>query len=999
MPRKSSKPKSGSSSNQTSPQRTRSTAATDGLSDDAKLREPVSFPVVAIGASAGGLEAFIQLLRALPHDTGMAFVFVQHLHPDYHSALADILSRETRMRVREVEEDTRVVPNQVFVIPPNAEMVILNGRLHLLPRESYQKTLPIDQFFRSLAQEQGAGSIGVVLSGTASDGTLGLKAIKAEGGITFVQDEKTAKYGGMPHNAIAAGVADFVLPPDRIGKELARIAQHPYTHEHARRAPDAPPAIEREDLNKIFVLLRLQTSHDFTHYKSSTIERRMRRRMVLNKLERVQDYVRYLQSNPKEVTELFNEILINVTGFFRDPDAFNALAEKVFPRLTQRTPNTHIRIWTPGCSTGEEAYSIAMALQEFMAERGENFPIQIFATDIDEVAIETARAGLYPDAIAQDVAPERLKRFFVKVEGGGYLISKTIRDMCVFAIQNAVKDPPFSKLDLISCRNLLIYLAPVLQKKLLSIFHYALKPDGVLFLGTAETVGGMADLFRPLDPKERLYEKKVVAPLHLEVSIPTGVPPEPKPSQGAVRRLPVEGGLEQLADRLLMNKYAPPGVVVDEQMNILHFRGRTGDFLEPAPGEASFKLMKMAREGLASDLNSAIREAIRNRLPVRRSGIRVRHDDESKTVDIEVSPIVNDTLSEAYFLVVFKEQPEPAAIPSNQNRKNAVTTKKGNDVLKLEEELSATREYLQSVIEQQETTNEELRSANEEIQSSNEELQSINEELETAKEELQSTNEELATVNEELHNRAQELERANNDLVNLVDSINIPIVIVGRNLRVRRFTPPSEKLLNLIASDVGRPISDIKPNVECPELMDLIKQVIDEIQPKHCDAQDRLGRWYSIRVYPYKTLDNRIDGAVVAFIDVNEIKASLEAARQAHLYTEAIIAAVRQPLLVLDKDQRVVSASKSYYDVFQVTEKETVGNLVYRLGNGQWAIPQLRDKLDRAVAHGEEFTDFPVTHRFEKIGVRTMNVNGRQIPSGFAEPMVLMQIEDRTDSN
>ena len=960
--------------------------------------ELAAFPVVGIGASAGGLEAFTELLKELPDDTGMAFVFIQHLHPNYESALAEILSRETPMPVLTACEDLPLRPNHIYVIPPNADLIILNGHLHLLARQAYEKNLPVDQFFRSLAQEQGARAIGVVLSGTASDGVLGLKAIKSEGGITFVQDEKSAKYDGMPHNAIAAGLADFVLPPARIAKELLRIARHPYARPPAEPRAELEPAVEREDLNKIFVLLRLQTGHDFTHYKTSTIVRRLRRRMLLNKLDRVQDYVRHLQNNPKELTELFHEILINVTGFFRDPDAFKVLADKAFPRLMEHPPHHHIRVWVPGCSTGEEAYSIAMVLQEYMAEHGANFPIQIFATDIDEVAIETARAGLYTEAAVENVSPERLKRFFAKVDGG-YLISKTVRDSCVFAIQNAVKDPPFSKLDLISCRNLLIYLGPLLQKKLLSIFHYALRPDGVLFLGTAETVGGTADLFRPIDPKERLYEKKMSTPATLDVAIPTSPPPELKLTPATNRRPRAEGVLERQADRLLMTKYAPPGVVIDEHMNILHFRGRTGDYLEPAPGEASFKLMRMARDGLASELNAAVREALRTRTSVRRFGSRLRQDGRNVGVDIEVSPIPAEGVVEPYFLVVFQDRPEPVE-PSKRTQvkrqRTASSDEKSTEVRHLEDELSATREYLQSVIEQQETTNEELRSANEEIQSSNEELQSINEELETAKEELQSTNEELATVNEELQNRAQELERVNNDLINLVDSVNIPIVIVGRNFRIRRFTPPSEKLLNLIASDIGRPISDIKPNLDCPALLEHISQVIDTIQPKQFEAQDRQGRWYSIRIYPYKTVDNRIDGAVIAFIDVNDIKESLEATRQAHLYAQAVISAVRQPMLVLDKDLRVVSASTSFYDVFQVNEKETVGNLVYRLGNGQWAIPQLREKLEKAVEQGDEFANFSVTHRFEKIGACSMNVSGRQIRSGFETPMVLMQIEDVT---
>lgn len=953
--------------------------------------EPL-FPVVGVGASAGGLEAYTQLLRGLPTDTGMAFVLIQHLHPGYESALTEILGRESRMPVSEVQDQVMVEPNHIYVIPPSADLVLMHGKLHLLPRKEHEKSMPIDQFLRSLAADRGGRAIGVILSGTASDGVLGLKAIKAEGGITFAQDEASAKYDGMPHSAISAGVVDFVLPPDKIAEELARLARHPYVSAKKLGKSGPEVSVPVSALERIFMLLRTHTGHDFSYYKRSTIQRRITRRMLLHKLENLSSYVRYLEENPPEVRELFHDILINVTGFFRDQDAFDALTEKAFPAMSERPEGAVVRIWVPGCSTGEEAYSIAIALLEHLGDRANSVPIQLFATDIDELAIDKARVGIYPENIVQDVNPDRLRRFFSKVENG-FQISKRVREMCIFATQDVTKDPPFSRVDLISCRNLLIYLGPVLQKRVLRIFHYALKPNGFLFLGTAESIGGMADLFHAVDPKEKVYAKKAVATPHDQIGIPLELPAVAIDDLKGVKPVRPAVDLEREADRLLMAEYVPAGVVINAHMDILHFRGRTGAYLEPAPGEASFNLMRMARDGLALELNAAVREAIHARGKSRRTGIRFQDDGKTRFVNVEVTPLVDPGLPEPYFLVVFQD----ITVPTPTSQPDAAKQPRDAEVRRLQDELAATKEYLQSVIEQQETTNEELRSANEEIQSSNEELQSINEELETAKEELQSSNEELATVNDELQSRAHELERANNDLTNLVTSADIPIVIVGPDLRIRRFTVQAERLLNLIGSDVGRPLSDIKPNIEIPNFNETVVGVIDSVKPMQCEAADSQGHWYSIRIHPYKTADHRIDGAVIAFIDVDRIKRALDETREAREYAEAMVAAVRHPLLVLDRDLRVVSASKSYMSAFQVTEKETIGNLVHRLGNGQWAIPELRAKLEETSRDGTEFDDLVVSHDYPHLGPKTMTVSGRRIPS-TAElgPMVLMQIEDMT---
>ncbi|HJW81744.1 MAG TPA: chemotaxis protein CheB [Acidiferrobacterales bacterium] len=1001
LPRKTKagiKPKTGSAEPPTPPRR--STAIEVAAPEP--VTQGVGFPVVGVGASAGGLEAFTLLLQRLPADTGMAFVLVQHLHPEYESALTEILSRATSMPVAEAADGMAVEPDHIYVIPPNVYLAMLHGILHLLPRISISgQNLPIDHFLRSLAEDQGSKAIGVILSGTASDGVLGLKAIKGEGGITFAQDEKSAKYNGMPHSAITAGCVDFILPPDKIAAELARIARHPFLA-YARPdwvrkgvpADEALPA-SKDDFNKVFLLLRRFSGNDFTYYKHTTIQRRVRRRMLLHKLDRLKDYVRYLQEHPNEVRDLFHDLLINVTSFFRDPEAFAALKETVFPAILGRAEEAPVRIWVPGCASGEEAYSIAITLLEYLAEHGNGIPIQIFATDIDDEAVGKARAGIYPENITSDVSAERLRRYFVKVESG-YQINKQIRDMCVFANQNVIKDPPFSRVDLISCRNLMIYLGQVLQKKVLTTFHYALKPSGFLLLGTAESIGEFADLFRTVDPKVKLYGKKsITTPLHVEFG-PVSQPPTTVPEAAEIPAIRTSLEIQREADRLIMNKYAPAAVVINEQLDILQFRGQTGAYLEPAPGEASLNILKMAREGLKLELSAAVKQAVSHHATARRSGVGVKQNGQIRSVNIEVTPIKGASAAGHCYVVIFQDVATPAAGAKAAKHTKEKTKPAARDkrVTDLELELAATKEYLQSAIEQQETSNEELRSANEEIQSSNEELQSINEELETAKEELQSTNEELNTVNDELEGRNHELSQLNNDLTNLISSVNLPVIIVGADLRVRRFTPQVEKLLSLIATDVGRPIGDIKPNFTIPNFGALIAETIDTVRTTQIEAQDHDGRWYSVRIQPYRTLDNQITGAVIVFIDIDLIKKSLEAASIARDYAESVVSAMRHPILVLDKDLRVVSASAAYLQTFQVSAHETLGNLLYRLGNGQWGIPQLRGKLEDVIARDTAFDNFPVTHAFEKIGKRTVAVSGRRIPSGpTTPPLVLMQIE------
>ena len=834
--------------------------------------------VVGVGASAGGLEAFEQLLRSLPNDTGLAFVLVQHLAPKHESMLSELLAKATRMPVVEVTQGMGVQGNHVYVIPPNADMSISDSVLHLSPLSPDRALrMPIDSFFRSLADTHQSRSIGVILSGTASDGTLGLQAIKALGGVTFAQDEQSAKYSAMPRSAIAAGNVDFVLPPEAIARELKRIA----THVKVLGPDERPEAEERitpdATLNKIFFLLRNFSRVDFSFYKPGTIKRRITRRMFLRKIDKLEAYLQYLRRHRDEVEALFNDVLINVTSFFREPDSFEALKTVAFPAImAQKGPNLPIRIWVPGCSTGEEVYSIAIILLESLGEKAPNTQIQIFATDLSEGIISKARAGIYPESVAMDISSERLRRFFLKVENG-YQINKHIRDIVVFAKQDLAKDPPFSKLDLISCRNVMIYMSQVLQKRILPLFHYALNPGGILFLGSSETVGGFGELFVPLDKRNKIYTKKTMqSPVPLDFVARFHADQEIRVNAEAPKTL----DLQKIGEQMLLYRYSPPSVIVNDRLEIVQFFGQTGPFLDPLPGDATLNLLRMVKTGLHLELRTAFQKAKRNGA-VRKDGVLVQEDGGLKTVDFEISPIKNIPGGERHYLVVFEEANRSIIEEPKKNKTQAPATKTGKREMsqlelenkRLKEELDASREYLQSIIEEQRTTNEELRSANEEIQSSNEELQSINEELETAKEELQSTNEELTTVNEELQNRNEELSKVNSDLSNLLSSVNIPIIMLGNDFRIRRFTPMAEKVMNLIPSDVGRPITDVKPNVKTPDLRKAIQRTIDSLEIQEFRVEDHEGRWYSMRIRPYRTVDNKIDGVVIVLLDIDTRRA------------------------------------------------------------------------------------------------------------------------------
>ncbi len=1206
-----------------------SDASSQREGDRSGAREPDrnrAFPVVGIGASAASLEAFREILEHLPAGTGMAIVLVQPIDHTSPNIQIDLLSLSTGMQVTEVRDGTVVRPDHIYVIQSQSRVAIAEGVLHIVPGEwGRGRHRPIDYFLRTLARDRRHRAIGVILSDTDSDGVLGLEAIKIAGGITLAQDARSAKFDSMPSGAIAAGHVDIVLTPEGIARELARISRHPYITPLRTEAQSAG----RHTVRKILSLLQKAKGIDFTDYKPNTLHRRIARRIVLNKLEGIEDYIQFLRAQAAEVEALYQDILINVTSFFRNPEIFAVLKERVFPLIVQRrVADATIRIWTPGCSTGEEAYSIAISFAEFAGEQAEHLPVQIFATDLNDKGIEKARTGFYTKEIAKDVSPERLRRFFTEAEGG-YFVNQSIRDMVVFAQQNVLSDPPFSRVDLISCRNLLIYLEPVLQKQVLPTLHYSLKPAGILWLGKSETVGSTTGMFTPLDKKHRFYSKKTV-PTPLTVKAMSG--DAAYQQAAAAQKANYDGtqvrndrAVHKEADRVLLARYSPASVLINADMEIIEFRGTASAYFEPTSGKATLHLLKMASEGLMILLHSMIKQAKTDDATVRKEGVRINSDGVSRIINLEVTPIKGRTANEHCFLVAFEpaseQNPGQAAKPraaktgrttgrnsgrakesdrlrqelaaarayvqslveqhkaaneelqsanreiqarnkelqsineeaktarealESGNKKLAIlndelnnrdlesdrlqqelaaarayiqslagqhkgvteelqsanqeiqarneelqssneevktareslesgnkklvilndelnsrnleadrlqqelaatrayiqslagqhkaaneelqsanqeiqarneelqsineevktareSLESGNKKLvilndelnsrnleadRLRQELVATRAYIQSLVEQHKAANEELQSANREIQASNEELQNINEELKTAREELESGNEILVTRNDELNNRNLELSVLNNDLNNLLGSVNIPILVLGSDMRIRRFTPQAERVLSLNATDVGRPVGDIKLNIGMPDWEELISEVISTVSVREREFQDKHGRWYSMHILPYRTPDNKIDGAVVVLIDIDDLKT----------YAEAIVKTVHEPLIVLDENLRVRTANRAFYETFNLSTEEAQNRFIYELNNRQWEIPKLRTLLEETLRRNNQVQDLEVEHEFENIGLRTMLLNARRLKQvNSRAPLILLVIRDITE--
>ena len=931
----------------------------DATLSETQTQSEQGFPVVGIGASAGGLAAFEAFFAALPADTdpGMAFVLVQHLAPDYKSILADLIRRYTRMQVFEVEDGMVVQPNCAYIIPPGHDMAFLNGSLQLLePGEPRGHRLPIDFFFRSLALDQHERAIGIVLSGTGSDGTMGVRAIKGEGGMVMAQNAAFAEFDGMPRSAIATGMVDYELSPSEMPAQLIAYAGHAFGTSPGAVALSAPNV--KNSLNKIFILLRAQTGHDFSGYKPSTIRRRIERRTAVHQIDAIDGYVKYLQSSSVEIEALFRDLLIGVTNFFRDPDAFRVLQDEVIPGLFAGKPaDSVIRVWVAGCSTGDEAYSIAILLAEHIEALKQSYTVQVFATDIDSRAIATARAGVYPANIAADISPERLARYFTaEADGSAYRINTNIRDLLIFSEQDVIMDPPFSRLDLITCRNLLIYMDTELQRKLIPLFHYALKPGGWLFLGTSEGIGEFSELFAVLDRKAKIYRRKEDLPGVQHAAFARFLPSV----KGVHASLPLGGArptdntqsLRQLTEHALLSHVVAAGALVNARGDILYLHGSTGMFLELAPGDAGVNnIVRMAREGLRRELTIALHKAVGTGDTVACPGLRVKTNSEFTGVNLTIRPVMigpGSTPESPLFLVILEEA-APATVISDPSSATsgrasqvhvagAATPDAEAHIATLKLQLQAKEEYLENIIEEAETSTEELKSAGEEMQSVNEEMQSANEELESSKEELQSLNEELATVNNELVTTVADLSRANNDMNNLLAGTGIGTVFVDHLLRILRFTPAASVIINLISADVGRPVSHIVSNlVGYDNLVADVRAVLDTLIPRNAEVSTLEGKTYTMRIQPYRTQENVIEGAVISFVDITEMAQTRDALKRANaLHRLAVIVRdSHDAITVQDMEGRILAWNPGAVRMYGWSEAEALElNVVDRIPEG-----------------------------------------------------------------
>jgi two-component system CheB/CheR fusion protein len=909
------------------PEESAATAA-DAPSAESKPQSPGP-PVVGIGASAGGLDAFKKFFAAMPPDSGIAFVLVPHLDPAHESLMVELLARHTTMPVVEAENGMPVEANHVYIIPPNRYMTIHGGVLRLTgPVERRTSQTSIDLFLRSLAEDQQERSICIILSGTGSHGTLGLKAVKAAGGMAMVQDPATAEYERMPQSAIATGLADYVLPAEQMPDALIKYVRHAYVNggRHIEAAPEAA-----DQLTQVLALLRTRSKFDFRAYRKKMLTRRIERRMGLNHFDSIPDYMAFLRGHPEELKQLIKDLFISVTSFFRDPDAFQHLASQVVaPLVESKDADAVIRVWVPGCATGEEPFSIAMLLQEQLAATHKSCRVQIFATDVDEDALAVARQGLYPESISGDVSPERLARFFAKVDDHTYQVNKQVRETVTFAAQNLISDAPFTKLDLISCRNLLIYLEPDTQKKVVTLFHFALNEGGFLFLGSSETIGRQIDQFEALSKKWRIYRR--IGPSRPErVDFPIVATAEVRRAGRGPAEAPgfPPTNFAEVTQRLLLEQFAPAAVLINRKYEIFYYFGPCAQYLEFPTGQPTHDLSLMAREGLRTKLRGAVHRAVRDGASVTLTGVQVKRNGSHHPVRVAVRPVQAPKAAEGLLLVTFEDEaPSSARPPSPPGPEGEGEPGDESTLRQLEYELKVTREDLQSTIEELESSNEELKASNEEVMSMNEELQSANEELETSKEELQSLNEELSTVNNQLQEKVEELEKTNNDMTNLLSCTDIATVFLDTSFRIKLFTPATTRLFNLIATDVGRPVGDITARFNDPGLLGDAQQVLRQLVPQEKEVATEDGSWWARRIMPYRTRDNRIDGVVITFVNVTERKKTADAVVRR---LAAIVETSADAIYSKDLDGTILTWNRAAEGFFGYTHDEAVGQSVRML--------------------------------------------------------------------
>ncbi|MGH9590184.1 MAG: CheR family methyltransferase [Terracidiphilus sp.] len=979
--------------------------AASGLSIETLAEEQqapaLPYPVVAFGSSAGGLQALKEILENLDPDTGMAFVVITHLAPDQRSFLSEIIERYTQMPVHSVENGQRPLANNLYVVMPSQAVTLLEGMFHVEQRPMHDR-IPrtIDKFFHSLAADQKNHAIGVVLSGADADGALGLKAIKGEGGIAIVQSPDTAAQSGMPRSSIAADHVDLVIPPAEIATELGRLGHEFARPEMRSLEVGAPPITDEQTFQKILQQLRAVAGLEFRLYKPETLRRRIARRMILLRMDHLEVYLRFLQTRTEELRKLHEDALINVTRFFRDPGLWETLRANVLPVLFQgRPPEKPIRIWCAGCSTGEEAYSLAISVLEYLSQHGLDAPVQVFGTDVSDQSIEAARVAIYPEALIADVSPERLRRYFIKVDRG-YQVSKRVRDCCVFARQNLCSDPPFSHIDILSCRNVMIYFNPPLQRQVMLTFHYALEPGGYMLLGMSEGLRDYSEVFSAVDRKHKIY-MKTGSNLPFSYEPPRGYPQRhggmggPAAPNEAESSVWPEPELQRAADRIVLARFGPPGLVIDDRMNVLQSRGQTSQFLEITPGSVSWNLLRIMRDSIASGVTAVVQRAIRENIPASETVSLLDEQLREQQVQVDVLPITSAAARPRSFLILFQNlaeegdrEPRPEVFPK------LTGDEKDRLIAQLRQDLNSTRFHLQSLVEERDAHNQELVAANEEIQSANEELQSTNEELETTKEELQSANEELQTVNDELQQRNNILTQTGDDLTNLLNSVNIPLLMLTNDLHVRQFTPPMQRLLSVRSSDIGRSISEIRLQLSIENIKPILAEVLETLGAREMEVQDREGRWHLLRVRPYRTMDNKIEGLVVVLMDIDQLRRSRQHVMDARDFARSVVESVPVPIAVLNRNLSIRSANMAFCQVTQMQATEMEERSMPEVAAASWGIEGFRERL-QALIDAEDGATLEFEHKGTKAFPRGLVIRAHAL-SADGDRVLLMVVEDIT---